>query len=99
MHVTKDGVHTEGDEGTRDSHKHSSGHTSALRARDGLEKSHANAVCYAGAMGGGSTASFTCHRIFFMTRTSVIAAMIRGVPCIVLRRAASGEKVRLFDLI
>ena len=58
-----------------------SGRTSALRARYGLEQSHANAAWRAGAMGGGSTASFRCRRIFWMTLTSVIAAMIRSVPC------------------
>jgi hypothetical protein len=35
-----------------------SGRTSALGAGYGLEKSHANATCCAGAIGGGSTASF-----------------------------------------
>ncbi len=47
----------------------------------GLEAAHANAVWRAGAMAGGSTASFTCRRIFRMTLLSVIAAMIRSVPC------------------
>ena len=35
----------------------------------------------AGAMGGGSTASFRCWRIFRMTSPCVMAAMIRSVPC------------------
>jgi hypothetical protein len=43
------------------------GRTSALGARGGLETSQANAACCAGAMGGGSTASFRCRRIFWMT--------------------------------
>ena len=44
-----------------------SGRTSALGARYGLEQSHANAAWRAGAIGGGSTASFTCLRILWMT--------------------------------
>ena len=58
-----------------------SGRTSALGEHYGLEKSHANATCCAGAIGGGSTASFTCRRIFWMTLLSIIAAMIRSRPC------------------
>lgn len=50
-------------------------------ARDGGQALHANAACCAAARGGGSTASFRCRRIFWMTRTSVIAAMMRRVPC------------------
>ena len=57
-----------------------SGRTSALRAGYGLEQSHTNAAWRAGAMDGGSTASFRCRRIFLMTFPSVIAAMIRSVP-------------------
>jgi hypothetical protein len=57
-----------------------SGRTSALRAGYGLEQSHTNAAWRAGAMDGGSTASFRCRRIFWMTLPSVIAAMIRSVP-------------------
>jgi hypothetical protein len=38
-----------------------SGRTSALRARYGLEQSHAKAAWRAGAMDGGSTASFRCR--------------------------------------
>ena len=78
---TDDGVHTDGDGGTSGREKHRSGRTSALRACYGLETSHANATWRAGAMGGGSTASFRCRRIFLMTLTSLIAAMIRSVPC------------------
>ena len=78
---TDDGVHTDGDGHTSGREKHRSGRTSALRARYGLEKAHANAAWRAGAMGGGSTASFRCRRIFLMTLTSVIAAMIRSVLC------------------
>jgi hypothetical protein len=59
MRVTREGVHTDGDEGTCDPQQHRSGRTSALRQPYGLEKSHANAACCAGAMGGGSTASFS----------------------------------------
>ena len=72
-----------------------SGRTSALGACDGLEQSHANATCCAGEIGGGSTASFRCRRIFWMTFPAVIAAMIRSrpadtpgsVPCPSRRRA------------
>ena len=53
-----DGGHTDEDGGTSGREKPRSGRTSALRARYGLEMSHANAACCAGAMGGGSTASF-----------------------------------------
>jgi hypothetical protein len=58
-----------------------SGRTSALGKHDGLETSHANAMCWAGAIGGESTASFTCRRIFWMTLLSIITAMIRSRPC------------------
>jgi hypothetical protein len=58
-----------------------SGCTSALGAHYGLEQSHANAPCCAGASGGGSTARFTCRRIFWMTLLSLIAAMIRRRLC------------------
>ena len=34
-----------------------------------------------GGVCGGSTASFRCRRIFLMTLPSVIAAMIRSLPC------------------
>ena len=82
---TDDGVHTDGDGGTSGREKHRSGRTSALRAcygaRYGLEKAHANVAWRAGAMGGESTASFRCRRIFWMTLLLVMAAMIRKVPC------------------
>jgi hypothetical protein len=67
--------------GTNRSKTDRSGRMSALGARYGLEQSHANAAWRAGAIGGGSTASFTCLRIFWMTLISVIAAMIRSRPC------------------
>ena len=67
--------------GTQRKQTDHSGRTSALGARYGLEQSHTNAAWRAGAMDGGSTASFRCRRIFWMTRASVIAAMIRSVPC------------------
>lgn len=38
-----------------------------LGAGYGLETPQANAACCAGAMGGGSTASFRCRRMFWMT--------------------------------
>ena len=78
---TDDGVHTDADGGTSGREKPRSGRTSALRARYGLETSQANAAWRAGAMGGGFTASFRCRRIFRMTLTSVMAAMMRNVPC------------------
>jgi hypothetical protein len=59
VRVTRDGVHTDGDKGTRDPHKHRNGRTPTLREPYGLEHSQANAACCAGARGGGSTTSFT----------------------------------------
>jgi hypothetical protein len=81
VRVTTDGVHTDEANGPRAPQQHSSGRTSALRAGYGLEPSHANAVCCAGAMGGGSAASFRCRRIFMMTLLSIMAAMMRSRPC------------------
>jgi hypothetical protein len=67
-----------------------------LSQRDGLQKPHANAVCCTGAMGGGSTARFKWRRIFWMTRASIIAAMIRSLPCWHTgQRSMSIEKTRL----
>ena len=76
---TNAGVHVNGDGGTSGREKHRSGRTSALREPYGLEKSHANATWRGGAIGGGSTASFRCRRIFLMTLTSVIGAGVRSI--------------------
>ena len=75
---TDDGWHTDGDGGQRVRDHHRSGRTAA---REGPTAVPAHAAWRAGAMGGGSTASFRCHRIFLMTLPCGIAAMIRSVPC------------------
>ncbi len=53
-------------------------HVGTQGHREGLEAAHAHAVWRAGAMGGGSTASFRCRRIFRMTLPCVIAAITQG---------------------
>jgi hypothetical protein len=54
----------------------------AQRTRHGQVEDHAKASwrTRAGAMGGGSTASFRCLRIIWITSPCVMAAMIRSVP-------------------
>jgi hypothetical protein len=75
---TDDGLHTDGDGGQSVRDNPSRGRTSE---RSGPKAVHAHAAWRAGAMGGGSTASFRCRRICLMTLPCVIAAMIRSVPC------------------
>ena len=56
--------------------------TDVLHTRRGQAEDYAKASwrTRAGAMGGGSTASFRCRRIFRITSPCVMAAMIRSDP-------------------
>ena len=51
--------------------------------RHGQAEDHAKASCRtrAGAIGGGSTASFRCRRIVRITSPCMMASMIRSAPC------------------
>ena len=60
LRQTDDGLHTDGDGGQSVRDNHSRGRTSE---REGPKAVHAHAAWRAGAMGGGSTASFRCRRI------------------------------------
>jgi hypothetical protein len=81
VRVTTEGGPTDAANGPPAPQPPSRRRTSARRAGDGLETAQANTVCGAGAMGGGSAASFRGRRIFMMTLLSVMAAMRRSRPC------------------